>query len=109
MILYMSGTVMMYDHVIMDICHYTFVSGKKCATPRVSLKETMELGWLGCVGVGSSVVHCALFLVGNVDNKELVCGWWRGYGSFLTFLSMLLRILTTLKNKKKSLNVKKTN
>ena len=78
MILYMSGTVMMYDHVIMDICHYTFVSGKECATPRVSPKGNYGVRVVRmCWGRFISCT-CALFWWAMLITREAVCGWWRG-------------------------------
>ena len=70
MILYMSGTVMMYDHVIMDICHYTFVSGKECATPRVS--PNANCGLLVIMMCPWRVISYNKWttVVGDVDNQR---------------------------------------
>ena len=106
MILYMSGTVMMYDNVIMDICHYTFVSAKKCATPRVSPKENYGVRVIRmCWGRFISCTR-ALLLWGMLITGEAVCGWWRGIWKLSDLSFNVAENLTTLK-KKKSLNVKK--
>ena len=78
MILYMSDTAIMYDNVIMDICHYTFVSPKECAIPRVSPKGNYGVSVIRMCRGGFISCTCALFWWGMLIIREAVCEWRRG-------------------------------
>lgn len=99
MILYMSDTAMMCDNVIMDICHYTFVSAKECAIPRVSPKGNDGVRVIRMCRGGFISCTCALFWWGMLIIREAVCERRRGIWELSDLSFNVAENLTTLKKK----------